>query len=131
LLISGFWQRNPVKIFAALDAMQPPVAILAALCVAIAGFIYFVPTEITFFNILGYLPLALVTAYGIIVVVRGRHEGIGLGTVIWAPIYVLWRCSSFVLAWVFLDRIRFGRREKPVTELATTNAQARSAGDAR
>jgi cellulose synthase/poly-beta-1,6-N-acetylglucosamine synthase-like glycosyltransferase len=131
LLISGFWQRNPVKVFGALDAMQPPVAILAALCVAIAGFTYFFPTEITFFNILGYLPLALVTSYGIIVVLRGSHEGIGLSTIIWAPIYVLWRCSAFILAWAFLDRMKLGRREKPGTELATTNAPARSAGDAR
>jgi cellulose synthase/poly-beta-1,6-N-acetylglucosamine synthase-like glycosyltransferase len=131
LLINGFWQRNPVKIFAALDAIQPPVAILAALCITIARFTYFISTEIPFFNILGYLPLALVTLYGIVVVVRGRHEGIGLSTIIWAPIYVLWRCSAFVLAWAFLDRMKLGRREKPGAELTTANAPARSAGDVR
>ena len=131
LLINGFWQRNPVKIFAALDAMQPPVAILAALCIAIAGFTYFVPSEIESLSIFGYLPLALVTFYGVIVVLRGRQEGISLSTVIWAPIYVLWRCSAFVLAWSFLDRMKLGRRQKPGAELATANAPARSAGEMR
>jgi cellulose synthase/poly-beta-1,6-N-acetylglucosamine synthase-like glycosyltransferase len=126
LLISGFWQHNPVKIFAALDAMQPPVAILAALCMAIAGFTYFVPTETYFLNVLGYVPIALVALYGTIVVLHGRHEGIGLSTVIWAPIYVLWRCSAFVLAWAFLDRMKLSGCEKPVAELAVANAPARS-----
>ena len=49
-------------------------------------------------------PLMLVGVYGLGVVLRGRHEGIRLTTVLWAPVYVAWRCASFILAWTFLDR---------------------------
>jgi len=31
-------------------------------------------------------------------VVRGRQDGIPIRTLLWAPVYVLWRCYSFVLA---------------------------------
>jgi cellulose synthase/poly-beta-1,6-N-acetylglucosamine synthase-like glycosyltransferase len=126
LLISGFSQRSRVKIFAALDAMQPPAAILAALCIAIAGFTYLLPHENHFFYILGYLPIALVTTYGMIVVLRGRKEGIGLSTVVWGPVYVIWRCAAFILAWAFLDRMALAGHGKPMANLAGANSSNRS-----
>jgi cellulose synthase/poly-beta-1,6-N-acetylglucosamine synthase-like glycosyltransferase len=126
LLITGFCQHSPIKMFAALDAMQPPVAILVALCIAIAGFTYLVPSETYFLNVLRYLPIALVISYGTIVVLRGRQEGICLSTVLWAPIYVIWRCAAFVLAWAFFDRMELAGRGKPVGNLAGADSSMRS-----
>jgi hypothetical protein len=111
LLWIGLYQRNRLKIFAALDAMQPPVAILAALSIAVAVLTYLFSSHDTFsLKLIGYLPMMLIALYGTIVVIRGRREGISLSTVVWAPIYVIWRCLSFLLAWAFLDRINLGKR---------------------
>jgi cellulose synthase/poly-beta-1,6-N-acetylglucosamine synthase-like glycosyltransferase len=105
LLWSGLRQRNPVKIFAALDAMQPPVAILGALSFTVAVLNYLYSSQPIALKPLGYVPIGLIITYGIIIVVRGRREGIGVATLVWAPLYVFWRCSAFVLAWAFFDRI--------------------------
>jgi cellulose synthase/poly-beta-1,6-N-acetylglucosamine synthase-like glycosyltransferase len=105
LLWSGLRQRDSVKIFAALDAMQPPVAILGALSFTVAVLNYLYSTQPIALKALGYVPIGLIIAYGIIIVVRGRREGIGVATLVWAPLYVFWRCSAFVLAWAFFDRI--------------------------
>jgi cellulose synthase/poly-beta-1,6-N-acetylglucosamine synthase-like glycosyltransferase len=111
LLWRGLCNRDHVKVFAALDAMQPPVAILAALSTAIAVLTYFIPSKDVSLDSLGYFPLMLVGLYGLIVVVRGRRDGIGLSTVVWGPLYVIWRCSAFILAWVFLDRVSIPKQE--------------------
>jgi len=105
LLLHGLRQRNLVKSLAALDAIQPPVAILGAFCVIVALLSMLVPgpqLSIT----LGYFPLALFVLYGLSVVAEGRKDGIKPVTVIWAPVYLLWRCATFVLAWGFLDRLK-------------------------
>jgi hypothetical protein len=44
------------------------------------------------------LPLVMIIVYAAAVVVRGRQDGIPIRTLLWAPVYVLWRCYSFVLA---------------------------------
>jgi hypothetical protein len=111
LLWRGLCRRDRVKLFAALDAMQPPVAILAALSVVLAFLTYLVGSETLLLRVPGYLPLILVALYAVIVVVRGRQDGISPNTVFWAPVYVLWRCSAFILAWVFLDRVSIPKQE--------------------
>jgi cellulose synthase/poly-beta-1,6-N-acetylglucosamine synthase-like glycosyltransferase len=113
LLMRGLWQRDLLKTFAAVDAIQPPVAILGGLSVAMAAIAVFIPV-VRFTYIGSFVPLALVLVYGWGVAWRGRREGIGLGTALWAPLYVAWRCATFVLAWVCLDRIGLGRRQKGV-----------------
>jgi cellulose synthase/poly-beta-1,6-N-acetylglucosamine synthase-like glycosyltransferase len=110
LLMLGIWQRNPRKIFAALDAMQPPVAILAALSIGTATVTFFLAPGIAMLRIAGYLPVIVIGLYGVVVMIKGRREGIPLITAIWGPIYLVWRCSAFVLAWAFLDRLKLGWR---------------------
>jgi 1,2-diacylglycerol 3-beta-glucosyltransferase len=110
LIWSGFRERNSVKIFAALDAIQPPVAILAALSLAVAASTYlFSPVNHTL-DFVGYLPMMLVGLYGMIIVIGGRRDGISASTIVWGPLYVIWRSTAFILAWVFLDRVNFGNR---------------------
>jgi cellulose synthase/poly-beta-1,6-N-acetylglucosamine synthase-like glycosyltransferase len=110
LLMRGVWQRNLIKIFAALDAIQPPAAILAALSVAIGTVTYLHDSDNHTLVLVGNLPMTLVGFYGILVALRGHLEGIALSTVFWGPLYMIWRCSAFLLGWVFLDRVRFGSR---------------------
>jgi hypothetical protein len=121
LLWRGLCNRDHVKVFAALDAMQPPVAILAALSVALALLTYLVRSETLLLGVLGYLPLILVALYGVIVVVRGRQDGISPTTVFWAPVYILWRCSAFILAWAFLDRVKIPKQESGTSARARTH----------
>jgi hypothetical protein len=59
-----------------------------------------------------FLPLLMVAVYSLLVVVQGRREGIRLTTVAWAPVYVLWRGLSFLLAWTFFDRLKLAKHEK-------------------
>ena len=104
LLFQGFKQRRLIKICAALDAIQPPVAILGALTVVLAVSVIGFPSV----NWLGpwmFVPFILTGVYGLIVAIRGHGEGIHFVTMFWAPIYIVWRCTSFALAWVFLDRL--------------------------
>ena len=104
-----------VKFFAALDAIQPPVAILGALCLGVTVASLLAPGAGAS-GIAGFVPLILVGLYGLVVLIKGRREGIGCATVIWGPVYLAWRCTTFVLAWTFLDRIHLGRRRKDATE---------------
>jgi hypothetical protein len=65
--------------------------------------------------------LILVALYGVIVVVRGRQDGISPTTVFWAPVYILWRCSAFILAWAFLDRVKIPKQESGTSARARTH----------
>jgi cellulose synthase/poly-beta-1,6-N-acetylglucosamine synthase-like glycosyltransferase len=103
LLLQGFRQRNKLKVLAALDAIQPPVAILAGLCVLTAALSVLVFKSLGGV-VLGCAPLLLIILYGFAVLERGRHEGIKRRTILWAPVYVAWRCKSFFLALGFLAR---------------------------
>jgi cellulose synthase/poly-beta-1,6-N-acetylglucosamine synthase-like glycosyltransferase len=116
LLAHGLWQRNLVKVLAALDAIQPPVAILAvvSLCIAVTGAI---ASGFFLVNVGVYLPFILVVLYGLVIVIRGRQEGIAITTAIWGPVYVAWRFASFILSWAFLDRIDLrGQADKSTTQ---------------
>ena len=113
LLLQGLRQRDPIKIFAALDAIQPPVAILGGLSLGLAATAAFIP-GVSFVKSASFTPFILVVLYGLAVALRGRREGIGLGTIIWAPLYIAWRCTAFSLAWGFLDRIRLNRPQKGI-----------------
>jgi cellulose synthase/poly-beta-1,6-N-acetylglucosamine synthase-like glycosyltransferase len=105
LLGQGLKQRNAVKSLAALDAIQPPVAILGALCTALALIALVFPGGLVV-NLLSVMPLALFVLYGVVVVAEGRKDGISPVTILWAPIYILWRTSAFILAWGFLDKLK-------------------------
>ena len=111
LLLRGLRQRNLVKVLAALDAIQPPVAILGAFCVGVAALSMVAPSTHPSAS-LGFVPLALFILYGLIVIAQGRKDGIKPTTVIWAPVYVAWRCFAFILAWGFLDRLNLTARKK-------------------
>ena len=111
LLRIGLQERNRLKVFAALDALQPPAAILAGFCVAVAALSLLLPSGSPIFA-LSFLPLLMVAVYSLLVVAQGRREGIRLATVAWAPVYVLWRGLSFLLAWTFFDRLKFAKHEK-------------------
>jgi 1,2-diacylglycerol 3-beta-glucosyltransferase len=113
LLRRGLWQGDLTKIFAALDGIQPPVAILGALSLGLAATSTFLPT-LSVMRLASYAPLTLVVLYGLGVVVTGRREGIGIAVIFWAPLYIAWRCAAFALAWGFLDRIGLGRAQKGV-----------------
>jgi len=110
LLRQGLTGRNLTKISAGLDAVQLPVAILGALALVfvLASTLILGESGVTF---VGAIALGVFTLYGITVVVAGRADGIHPLTVLWAPVYVAWRCLSFVLAWDFFDRRRFSRRK--------------------
>jgi cellulose synthase/poly-beta-1,6-N-acetylglucosamine synthase-like glycosyltransferase len=121
LVWRGLCNRDHIKLFAALDAMQPPVAILAAITLALSVMTYVFPSGNVLRNFAGYLPLILVGLYGFIVIVRGRRDGISPATVFWGPLYVLWRCSAFILAWAFLDRVKIPKQESGTSARARTH----------
>jgi hypothetical protein len=104
LLYRGLRQRELIKICAALDAIQPPVALLGALTVVLALSAMLFPS-IGWLGLWAFVPFILTGLYGLIVAARGHREGIHFVTMFWAPIYIVWRCISFALAWVFLDRL--------------------------
>jgi len=111
LLSRGFRERNLVKVLAALDAIQPPVAILGVICIGL--FIFSWLTADTRFELaFGIAPVCAFFFYGLIVVAQGRKDGISPVTVLWAPVYLAWRCTSFVLAWGFFDRFNIGSSKK-------------------
>ncbi|ETX01444.1 MAG: hypothetical protein ETSY1_07420 [Candidatus Entotheonella factor] len=103
LLGQGLKQRRALKIFAALDGMQPPVALLGGAACALALWQVCFPAW-SAAGLWVYVPLGLVGMYSLMVAYRGHFEGIHFITLFWAPLYVIWRCASFVLAWVFLDQ---------------------------
>jgi cellulose synthase/poly-beta-1,6-N-acetylglucosamine synthase-like glycosyltransferase len=97
LLLQGLRQQSRSMVLAALDAVQPPVAILAGLCLAsavLALVVFRTQVSVAF----GVAPLFLVATYGFAVLERGRREGIKRRTILWAPVYVAWRCMSFLMA---------------------------------
>lgn len=99
LLVRGIRERNRLKIISALDAIQPPAAVLAVVTAMLAGAAALRPANgpLAVFSV---APAALVLLYGLVVVWRGRAEGIGIGTVAWAPLYVAWRSYAFLFAWM-------------------------------
>jgi cellulose synthase/poly-beta-1,6-N-acetylglucosamine synthase-like glycosyltransferase len=99
LLKNALTTRDRTTFFAALDAIQLPVAILGALCIAVAALVIAFPGG-PWLTALGLAPLVLMACYGILVTLRGRAAGIPVSTVLWAPFYLLWRLASFLLAWV-------------------------------
>jgi cellulose synthase/poly-beta-1,6-N-acetylglucosamine synthase-like glycosyltransferase len=99
LLRTTFRTRNRITLFAALDAIQLPAAVLGALCTAVAALTWAFPGE-PWLNALGLAPITLMACYGLLVTMRGRADGIPASTVLFAPVYLLWRLASFVLAWV-------------------------------
>lgn len=111
LLIKGIASRDLVKSLAALDAIQPPVAILGFLCVVLGGLTGFGSDAATT-TVIGIAPVCGFVVYGVLVVARGRRDGISPITVLWAPLYLLWRVSSFVLAWSVFDRMTTRSQKK-------------------
>lgn len=111
LLMHGVRERGRIKTLAALDAIQPPVAILGVIAVFLAAFTLVVPVS-TVGAILGVTPLALFLVYGMLVVAQGRKDGIKATAVFWAPVYLAWRFASFLLAWVFVDKLDVSARRK-------------------
>ena len=103
LLMEGLRGRDRLKVFAALDAVQPPVAVLGALTVALA-LSSATLLRSTLGTTIAVSPFALVLLYGLFVVARGKRDGIPIRTILWAPVYIAWRSLSFVLAWLQTDR---------------------------
>ena len=111
LLSRGLRERNATKILAALDAIQPPVAILGIVCIVLAALTGFTAGSFTQIAT-GFVPVVLFFVYGLAVVSRGRRDGISPVTVLWAPVYLAWRLTSFILAWSFFDSSPLGARGK-------------------
>jgi cellulose synthase/poly-beta-1,6-N-acetylglucosamine synthase-like glycosyltransferase len=111
LLRQGILERNWLKTFAALDSVQPPVAVLAGISLAVLA------VSITIYETLGSAILVaasapLILCYAMFVVARGRLDGIPLWTVLWAPPYLAWRCLVFLVSLSGLDRfLRMGSGE--------------------
>jgi cellulose synthase/poly-beta-1,6-N-acetylglucosamine synthase-like glycosyltransferase len=104
LLMRGIRERSSVKVLAGLDAVQPPVAILGVICISVFV-ISWLTADTRLEMAFGIAPVCAFLLYGLIVVARGRDDGISPITVLWAPVFLLWRFTSFVLAWRFFDRI--------------------------
>jgi len=128
LLLLGLWERDPVKLFAALDAIQPPVAILGGLSVGIAVTGFLGPA-VRLLRAGGFIPLSLVCLYGLCVALRGRRDGIEARIIIWGPLYLAWRCASFVLAWAFVDRIGLGWRSTDAAGRLNRRAPSPASGE--
>ncbi|TFH48595.1 MAG: glycosyltransferase [Lysobacterales bacterium] len=111
LLFRGIRERSSIKILAGVDAIQPPVAVLGVVCVGVFAFSWLTADtrlELTF----GMAPLCGFFLYGLIVVARGRKDGISPITVLWAPVYLVWRFTSFVLAMGLFDRLNNRSKKK-------------------
>jgi 1,2-diacylglycerol 3-beta-glucosyltransferase len=113
LMAKALRERSRRKMVAAMDAIQPPVAVTLGLSIILAlSAVLFAeaPTVIT----LASLPLVLVFLYSTLVIGQGRQEGIELTALLWAPVYIAWRLSTFVAALTGLDRL-FERSTRPTT----------------
>jgi hypothetical protein len=100
----GIRERRWNKVLAGLDAIQPPVAILGVICIGVFGVSWLTANtrlEIAF----GIAPVCAFFLYGLIVVARGRRDGISPITILWAPVFLVWRFTSFVLALGIFDRL--------------------------
>ncbi len=102
--------RDRLRFFAALDSIQLPVAVLGVLCVAVALLAWVVPGGPAV-KVLGYAPATLIALYGLQVTLRGRSDGISPTTLAWAPVYLLWRFSAFLLAWTPAARPRVAQNQ--------------------
>lgn len=108
LLREGVKERDRLKIFAALDSIQPPVAVLAGLSLLVLVSATLVKG--TSAGVLAFgLPALMAGCYATMVIARGRRDGIALWTLIWAPVYLVWRCLIFAASFVRTDRFRRGR----------------------
>ena len=103
LFVRGMKELDPLKIVAGLDAIQPPVAVLAGVAVVVALVSVVAPSWFVA-PLLGVIPLASVALYSVAVIAQGRREGINTKTILWAPIYIAWRCVAFVRALMSLGR---------------------------
>ena len=103
LFLRGVKELDPLKIFAGLDAVQPPVAVLAGVSAIVASASILAPTWFVTPG-LGMVPLTLIALYSLSVVAQGRMDGIKTRTILWAPIYIAWRCVAFVRALLSLGR---------------------------
>jgi len=98
LLRRAIARRDRLMVFAALAGIQPPVAILAAISVGLALAGAFVLDWQPTLAAASVVPVSLILIYGMMVVLRGRRDGIRARMVLWAPIYVAWRCYAFAVA---------------------------------
>jgi cellulose synthase/poly-beta-1,6-N-acetylglucosamine synthase-like glycosyltransferase len=97
VLKDGFLEANALKFFAGLDAVQPPVAVLAGMALmAFIAAVGFAQSSVVLW--VGVAPLFFVGLYGLLVIFRGRRDGIQLLNLAWAPAYIGWRCFAFLLA---------------------------------
>ena len=99
------------KLVAALDAIQPPVAVVIGFSAGLA-LIAVLFVEATSILILAFLPLLLTSLYSMLVIARGRQEGIELTASLWAPVYIAWRLSAFLAALTGLDRFLDKKSER-------------------
>ena len=104
LLYRSIRQRDLKKFIAALDASQPPVAVVIGVAFALALITPFSVKQALPVS-LGLLPFVLVIAYGSLVIKQGQREGIAMRFLVWAPIYLAWRLTAFFLAFTRLDRL--------------------------
>ena len=112
LLMEGIRDRDGLKVFAAMDAVQPPVAVLAALTVVLALASATV-LQSTLGTTIAVSPFALIFLYGLFVVARGKRDGIAMHTILWAPVYIAWRSLSFMLAWLQTDPVSSLKNDDP------------------
>lgn len=115
LFFKGVRELDRVKTLAALDALQPPVAILGAISAVVAVWSWLTAGTLSG-ALLGASPLILLIGYALAIVRAGARDGIDPKTILWAPLYICWRCMSFALAWAFLDRVRAKNVEKASEE---------------
>jgi 1,2-diacylglycerol 3-beta-glucosyltransferase len=104
LLFQAVREKRLRKLIAAVDAIQPPVAVVIGLSGVLALLaVFFTDTPSMLFVAL--IPFLLVFVYGMLVVWQGRREGIELTALLWAPVYIAWRVSAFFAALTGLDRL--------------------------
>lgn len=103
LLARGMKELSGIKILAGLDAIQPPVAVLAGLSLLVAAAGLLAPGLFAV-PLAALLPATLILIYAIGVIDQGRRDGIKGRTVLWAPVYIAWRCSAFARALFSLRR---------------------------
>jgi cellulose synthase/poly-beta-1,6-N-acetylglucosamine synthase-like glycosyltransferase len=104
LLSQAIRERRVRKLIAAVDAIQPPVAVVIGLSGALAllGMLF---TDTPSMLFLALLPFLLVFIYSMLVVRQGHREGIESTALLWAPIYIAWRVSAFLAAFTGIDRL--------------------------
>jgi cellulose synthase/poly-beta-1,6-N-acetylglucosamine synthase-like glycosyltransferase len=115
LLSQAIRERQLRKLIAAIDAIQPPAAVVIGLSGGLALLaVLFTDTSSMLFVTL--LPFLLVFIYSMLVIRQGQQEGIKLTALLWAPIYIGWRVSAFLAALTGLDRL-LDRKTRRTTSL--------------